>query len=177
MILLLILKYFSQFVSREALQNFFQTSSGHGYDMAREEVLTIPDDNRIQGLDHYVFGVNSDAIKSRISSISGPYLFVDYSNIVSTLNKLDVKTDSFHIAVTVAQAHSNDEDAFAETLAQSECLEIMKNIRKRMRNDVDIDYCIEWLPFPTTITPFVAKELSNSYGFTMEFDLKAVDIV
>ena len=82
MILLLILKYFSQFVSREALQNFFQTSSGHGYDMAREEVLTIPDDNRIQGLDHYVFGVNSDAIKSRISSISGPYLFVDYSNIV-----------------------------------------------------------------------------------------------
>jgi hypothetical protein len=177
MILLLILKYFSQFVSREALENFFQASSGLAYDQSKEEVLAVQDGNRIPGLDNFIFGINTDAVKTRISSVLGPYLFIDYSNIVSTLSKQDVKTDSFHIAVTVAQAHPNDEDAFAETLCQSECLDILKAIRERMRDDVDIDYSIEWLPFPTTISPFVAKELSNSYGFTMELDLKAIDAV
>ena len=54
---------------------------------------------------------------------------------------------------------------------------MMKSIRTTMRIDYDIDNSIEWLPFPTTITPFVAKDLANSYGFTMELDLKAVDIV
>lgn len=176
MILLLFLKYFSQFVSREALQNFFQTSSGLAYDQAREEVLAMPDGNRIPGLDNFIFGINSDAVKSKISSVTGPYLFIDYSNIVSTLSKHDVKTDAFHIAVTVAQSHPNDEDAFAETLSQAECLEILKAIREQMRDSVDLDYCIEWLPFPTTISPFVGKELANSYGFTMELDLKAIDI-
>ena len=177
MILLLILTYFSQFVSREALENFFQASSGLAYDQSKEEVLAVQDGNRIPGLDNFIFGINTDAVKTRISSVLGPYLFIDYSNIVSTLSKQDVKTDSFHIAVTVAQAHPNDEDAFAETLCQSECLDILKAIRERMRDDVDIDYSIEWLPFPTTISPFVAKELSNSYGFTMELDLKAIDAV
>lgn len=177
MILLLILKYFSQFVSREALENFFQASSGLAYDQSKEEVLAVPDGNRIPGLDNFIFGINNDAVKSKISSVTGPYLFVDYSNIVSTLSKQDVKTDSFHIAITVAQAHSNDEDQFAETLSQAECLEIMKAIRERMRDDSNLEHCIEWLPFPTTIAPFVAKDLSNSYGFTMELDLKAIDIV
>lgn len=177
MILLTILKYFSQFVSREALMNFFQASSGHAYDMAKEEVRAVPDENRISGLDNFIFGINTDAVKSRISSVTGPYLFIDYSNIVSTLSKQDVKTDSFHIAVTVAQSHPNDEDAFAETLCQGECLEILKRIRQKMRDDVNLEYSIEWLPFPTTISPFVAKELSNSYGFTMELDLKAIDVV
>ena len=175
MILLLILRYFSQFVSREALENFFQASSGLVYDQSKEDVLAIPDGNRIPGLDNFIFGINTDAVKSRISSLAGPYLFIDYSNIVSTLSKQDVKTDSFHIAVTVAQAHPNDEDAFAETLSQAECLEVLKAIRERMRDDVDVDYCIEWLPFPTTISPFVAKDLSNSYGFTMELDIKTID--
>ena len=177
MILLLILKYFSQFVSREALENFFQASSGPVYDQAKEEVMSMSDWKRIDGLDNFIFGINTDAVKSRISSIAGPYLFIDYSNIVSTLSKQDVKTDSFHIAVTVAQAHPNDEDAFAETLILAECLEIMKILREQMRDDVDVHYCFEWLPFPTTIFPFVAKELSNSYGFTMELDLKAIDAV
>ena len=177
MILLLILKYFSQFVSATALQNFFQASSGHTYDMACEDVYAVSDKNRIEGLDNFIFGINNDAVKLKISSITGPYLFIDYSNIVSTLSKQDVKTDSFHIAITVAQAHPNDEDQFAETLSQAECLEILKAIHKKMRDDADLEYCIEWLPFPTTITPFVAKDLSNSYGFTMELDLKAIDIV
>ena len=177
MILLTILKYFSQFVSREALQNFFQASSGLAYDQAQEEVLAMTDKHRIDGLDNFIFGINSDAVKNRISAVSGPYLFIDYSNIVSTLSKHDVKTDSFHIAVTVAQSHPHDEDSFAETVAQSVCLDMMKSIRTTMRIDYDIDNSIEWLPFPTTITPFVAKDLANSYGFTMELDLKAVDIV
>ena len=175
MILLTILKYFSQFVSREALQNFFQASSGLAYDQAKEEVLAVSDENRIANLDHFIFGINSDAVKSRISSVSGPYLFIDYSNIVSTISKQDVKTDSFHIAVTVAQAHPNDEDSFAETIAQSVCLDMLKSIRTAMRNDYDVNDCIEWLPFPTTISPFVAKDLANSYGFTMELDLKIID--
>ena len=177
MILLLILKYFSQFISREGLQNFFQASSGSAYDYYKEEVCSVSDWNRIEGLKNFIFGINSDAIKSRISSVTGPYLFVDYSNIVSAVSKQDVKTDSLHIAITVAQSHSNDEDSFAETVGQAECLDILTTIRKHMRDDVDNDHFIEWLPFPTTITPFVAKDLANSYGFTMELDLKAIDIV
>ena len=177
MILLTILKYFSQFVSREALQNFFYASSGLAYDQAKEEVLAVSDKNRITNLNNFIFGINNDAVKSRISSVSGPYLFIDYSNIVSTLNKQDVKTDAFHIAVTVAQSHPNDEDSFAETISQATCLDILKSIREVMRETEDVENHIEWLPFPTTISPFVGKELANSYGFTMELDLKAIDIV
>lgn len=177
MILLTILKYFSQFVSREALQNFFQASSGLTYDQAKEDVLAVTDEHRIDGLDNFIFGINSDAVKNRISAVSGPYLFIDYSNIVSTLSKQDVKTDSFHIAVTVAQSHPNDEDSFAETVAQATCLEMLKAIREHMRATEDVENNIEWLPFPTTISPFVGKELANSFGFTMELDLKAIDAV
>ena len=177
MILLLILKYFSQFVTWDGLAKFFQSPSGMAYVRVQEEISLMKDDNRIEGLDNFVFGINNEAIKSKISSISGIYLFVDYSNIVSSLSKQDVKTDVFHIAITVAASHPNDEDQCAETVLQSECLDILTTIREKMRDDVDLKYSIEWLPFPTTISPFVAKDLANSYGWTMELDLKAIDAV
>ena len=75
------------------------------------------------------------------------------------------------------QSHPHDEDSFAETVAQATCLEMLKAIREHMRATEDVENNIEWLPFPTTISPFVGKELANSYGFTMELDLKAIDIV
>ena len=160
MILLLVLKYFSQFVTWDGLAKFFQSPSGMAYVRVQEEISLMKDDNRIEGLDNFVFGINNEAI-----------------NIVSSLSKQDVKTDVFHIAITVAASHPNDEDQCAETVLQSECLDILTTIREKMRDDVDLKYSIEWLPFPTTISPFVAKDLANSYGWTMELDLKAIDAV
>ncbi len=82
-----------------------------------------------------------------------------------------------HIAVTVAMPRPSDEDQFANMISQDRCLEYISVIRSNMRYAIDKKAHIEWMAFPSNISPFVAKELSNSFGWTMEFDVKGIDIV
>ena len=177
MILFHILEYFSRFVSRTALENFFLASTGEAYEQFRAQIEALPDDRRISQITDLVFGIDETAVKQKISQVSGCYLFVDYSNITSSVDRFDVKTDSFHVAVTVAMPHPSDEDQFSNMLLQDECLGYISAIRKCIRHDIDTENHIKWCAFPTTISPFVAKDLSNSFGWTMEFDIKGFDII
>lgn len=177
MILYNVFKYFSRFVSREALDRFFLASTGSEYDELRDEVESLPNDRRIGQITDFIFGVDTAAVKQKISQVTGCYLFIDYSQITSSVDRLDVKTDAFHVALTVAKPHPNDEDQFANMLGMDACMECMSKIRKTMRHDIDRDMHLEWLPYPATVSPFVAKDLSNSFGWTMEFDIKGIDIV
>ena len=177
MILYEIFKYFSKFVSREALDRFFLATTGVDYDQLRSEVEGLPDDRRLESITDLVFGIDEAAVKQKISQVSGCYMFVDYSNVTSSVDRLDVKTDSFHVAVTVAMPHPSDEDQFSNLLGMDDCLAHMSFIRACMRHDIDAENHMEWLPYPATISPFVAKELSNSFGWTMQFDIKGIDII
>ena len=45
-----------------------------------------------------------------------------------------------------------------------------------MRNDKS-DSFINRLQFPNEITPFFARELSNSYGWTLMFKMEGIDMI
>lgn len=90
---------------------------------------------------------------------------------------MDVKTDTFHVAITVARPRSQDQDNATEMLWRDEMLQIISDIRRHMRNDINTDSSVWWLCYPTTIQSFVAPSLANSMGWTMEFDVQGIDIV
>lgn len=61
-------------------------------------------------------------------------------------------------------------------MLQTDRLRIIATIREDMRSD-DSDSFIRRMMFPNEITPFFARELSNSYGWTLMFKMKGVDWV
>jgi len=88
-----------------------------------------------------------------------------------------VKYDDFNLALTLAKPTSaNSLDYAEEVLLVDELLNTLRQIRDDMRNDRDNPF-IKALTFPNEITPFFARELSNSYGWTIMFKMKGVDLV
>ncbi len=177
MIIFDVFKYFSRFVSRKALKDFFKASTGEHYKNCMNEVLQMDDKRRDENIKFLIFGINEEAARKMISQVDGRYIFIDYSIINSSVDQLDVKTDYFHVAITVAEPHISDEDQFAQMLRQDGCLKSIAAIRRYMRHDQDLMEHIDWMSWPQKITPFAAPGLSNSYGWTMEFDIRGVDIV
>lgn len=169
--------YSSQFVSREAAMNVFVLNSGHDYTRFQQEVLAVPDTCRNNDITDFIFGVDDRAVTQRISQVKGLYLFVDYSAITSSISSIDVKTDSFHVAMTVARPSPEDQDQATEMIWQDRALDAMTAIRRRMRDDFDDGNPVFWLKFPTTMQPFVAHAMANSLGWTMEFDIQGIDMV
>lgn len=169
--------YMSQFVPKAAVCKLFVLGSGKGYDSLRREAMTAPDHNRIEHITDFIFGIDDEAVRKRISAVTGLYMFVDYSTISSSISTIDVKTDSFRLAVTVAHPTPEDQDQATELLWQDRALSVMRCIRRQMRDDFDRQKAVFWLEFPTTIQPFVAHQLANSIGWTMEFDVRGIDMV
>lgn len=171
--------YSSRFVSREAAQRLFvlDTGPGHDYAKLRQEILEVPDVDRNPAITDFIFGVNDQAVTTRIENIKGLYLFVDYSAITSSISSIDVKTDSFHVAMTIARPSPDNQDQATEMIWQDRALDAMTAIRRRMRDDFDDGNPVFWLKFPTTMQPFVAHALANSLGWTMEFDIQGIDMV
>lgn len=169
--------YFSTFVPRPALEAAFWKSSHPGHDELKDACLQQADDRRQADIADFVFSIDQGGVQKRISNIKGTFLFIDYSSITSTINSVDVKTDLFHVAVTVARPRPQDQDQATEMLWQDAMLDILSNIRKLMRNDERLEKSTWWLQFPTTIQPWAAPGLNNTYGWTMEFDIKGIDIV
>ena len=103
--------------------------------------------------------------------------FIDYGNIASSTNSYDVKTDALQLAVTVAKPiSSNSYDQAEEILITEDLLNIIARIREDMRYDRS-DPFVRRLTFPNDITPFFARELSNSFGWTLMFQLKGIDLL
>lgn len=168
--------YFSQFVSRQAAEGIFVLGSDSDYEILRRQVAAVPDTYRQNDITDFIFGVNDQAVHSRISSVKGLFLFVDYSSVTSSINSVDVKSDNFHVAVTIARPTPENCDQATEMLWQDKALDAMSTIRRKMRDDFD-DSGIFWLTFPTTMQPFVAHSLANSIGWTMEFDVHGIDMI
>lgn len=167
-----IFTYFARYVTPDVADRFFTKSAGEQeYTMLRDEARaaargTFPE------LTDYIFGVQEDSVSRRISQIKGVYLFVDYGNISSMEDARNVRSDEFSLAVTVARPMSSTAlDMADELLVSDRLLRVIAAIRDDMRSD-DSDSFIRRMMFPNEITPFFARELSNSYGWTLMFKMK-----
>ena len=100
---------------------------------------------------------------------------MDYGGITSSEDLRHVKSDELSLAVTVARPVSSTAMDMADELVLSDrLLRIIAAIRDDMRSD-DSDSFIRRLLFPNDITPFFARELSNSYGWTLMFKMRGID--
>ena len=169
--------YFARFLPTAALEAAFRLPSGEQHQQLLERVNSLPADRQIQAIEDFIFSISKESVQKRIDNIKGVYLFVEYSMISSRIDSVDVKTDSIHVAVTVARPRTQDQDNATEMIWQDELLDIISAIRRHMRNDLDCTNSFWWLRFPTTIQAFVAPALANSMGWTMEFDIQGTDIV
>ena len=180
MILQDILHYFAKYPSRNAVNKFFNrknTSAGiDSYNQMKTTALAACKD-MFPEITDYIFGVNEDQVKKQISQVKGIYLFIDYGNITTRVDRLNVKEDVMQLAVTVAKPISSGTyDMAEEILITEQLLQIITSIRNEMRDDRS-DPFIKRLTVPHDITPFFARDLSNSYGWTLMFNISGIDMV
>ena len=172
-----IFKYFAAFVPIPALKRSFQLSSGAEYKAFKEEVLADESDHRLLGITDFIFGIDAEQIRQRITDVKGPDLFIEYTRITSTVvREVDRKEDRFHIGLSVAVPQPDNYDLVASALDQDKTLALISAIRRKMRDDDDPQRGIQWMDFPATLSVWSSKELANSHGWSMEFDILAIDI-
>jgi len=169
--------YFAKYPASAAVQKFFtKTSGGTAYETLKASAIAAAA-GKYPVITDYIFGVNEESVSRRISQVKGIYLFVDYGNISSSENNLGVKSDEFNVAVTVAKPLSSGAtDLAQEVILSEDLLQIISAIRNDMRGD-DHDSLTDYMVFPNDITPFYARELSNSYGWTLMFRIQGVDMI
>lgn len=167
--------YFARYVTPDVVDRFFTKASGDDdYNQLRTMARTAAT-SRFPELTDYIFGVQEESVTRRIGQVKGVYLFVDYGGITSSEDLRNVKSDDFSLAVTVARPMSSTAlDMADELLVSDRLLRVIAAIRDDMRSD-DSDSFIRRMLFPNDITPFYARELSNSYGWTLMFKMRGVD--
>ena len=70
---------------------------------------------------------------------------------------------------------ADNADQLRKAIDQDNCLSVIKIIRDQMRED-DYKYGVNWLPSDaSTLQPFAAKELANSFGWSLDVNIEAVD--
>lgn len=168
--------YVAAFVPKEALRDFFQFQGDTPYAALKTAAIALPDTRVQSGVKALVFGIDDESVRQRISSIGGMYLFAEYGQCTSYIDAMDVKTDKMHLALTVAESLPDDADQAQQLLSQDRTLEVTSTIRRAMRSDYDLG-CL-WLPAEaSTLTPFRAKGLANSFGWTLEWNTAMTDLI
>lgn len=170
-------RYFTQFVPVAALEAAFRLPSGNDHRELFRDIEKMSPERRIDSIEDFIFSISQEGVQQRISNVKGVFLFIDYSTIASSVDRVDVKTDRFRVAVTVARPRPKDQDQATEMLWQDKMLDIISTIRRAMREDEQSAPSLWWVTFPSTIQPFHAPGLQNSMGWTMEFDITGTDIV
>jgi len=160
------------------MKNFNKKSLAENYNAFKSKAEALSVKSKYPEIADYVFGVSDDAVKKRITAITGLYLFVDYGNIRTTENQLKVKKDNFDLSVTIAKPFSSNlgMDSIEEIVIIDRTLELLKLIRNDIMAIKD-DPFVKMLTLPTDIIPFSSRELNNSYGFSMIFQLEGIDMI
>lgn len=173
-----IFKYFARFVPKESLEKIFQLPVSDDYLALKEEVLADVSDHRLEGLTDFVFGADVALISKRITDIRGTYLCVEFATVSSTVDpQVDVKTDLIRVGVTVATPHPDNYDLVSTAIDQDKTLALISAIRQYMRDDDDPQRGIYWMDYPATLSVWSSKELANSHGWTMQFNIKGVNVI
>lgn len=169
--------YYSQYVVKTGILPLFNKGRSDipGYDILKNKVYDIPDNNRLSELENYVFGPNFEAVSSRVNNITGYYLFVDYGEIECSTDKSNRNTDSARLGITIAyKLKEFSGDLIEQLLVSDHTLELLVRIRNKMINDQRERYWLKDISKNHTLVPFVSKELSST-GWTILFNREAYD--
>lgn len=153
-----IFKYFSKFVPKDVLRKIFVQPDGSkksGYDEIMTDVLSLPGDDVLSGIEQFIVSVNEDYVSERIKNATGYILFVEYGKISADHTVVEGIIQS--LAVTVAYNFSNNNnDNLNEILNMNSSLEILDNIIRTMESEQeDLDFCAngELITYPVEIRP------------------------
>jgi hypothetical protein len=172
--------YFARFPAKDGVLKLFNKGRSDipGYDALMLAVSELPEHSLFQDVGAYVFGNNEDAVKKCIDGISGFYLFVDYGDIESGRDQINRVTDSFYIAVTIAFPLSDfSGDLADQVLISNQALEYILELRRYMIVGQKEKPWMKDIADNHEITPFVARELNGSIGWTMTFSRQGFDIL
>lgn len=167
--------YFARFVPKSAVNEIFSTSSSSvpGYAELLQSCESIDHSHALPSVNHYVFGIDQTSVTARIASFSGYYLFIDYGSETHIIDKIGNTNKSLSVAATIACPISS-----LSALDQAEIMLLSDNahalidsVYHQIKTDSIKDHY--WLRNINKfeISPFVAPELSTSYGYTLTFEI------
>lgn len=162
--------YFAKFPLKEGvLKNFNKAESYYGdYPTFKDSITNMVIHFLVPTIKEFVFGVDESVVRKRIGEVSGMYLFVDYGNIQYSQDHLKRNISEFHLAITVAIPIDPENIDYAEqVLVPDYCHAALQEIKNHMQ--ADNTPFVKQLEFPNEMTPFVARELHNSVGWTLIF--------
>lgn len=175
-------KYFAKFPAKAGvMENFNKSESPYfdNYTTLKSEIDALDPHSQVPEIGDYVFGVDEESVKKRIEQINGIYLFVDYGNITTRREEPAlVETADFLLAITVAMPMKPEQlDAFESVLISEQTLQHIVTIKNTMKEDSKNKTFTHQLTFPAEITPWYAREMANSHGWTMVFSKTGVQLV
>lgn len=173
-----IFKYFAKFPNKEGVKAMatMGSSSMAGYSELITWIDGLPDPGLIPDLKNYVYGQSFEELKSRIDSLFGSWLFVDYGEFSTTDSGNSMRTTE-KIAVTIACKMNTTSDQLEKMLVAEFTLEMLRNLYARLIADAEHDdlfFSSRENILNSDIVPFVASEL-NSVGWTLMIDGDASD--
>ncbi len=162
--------YFAQFPSKDGVIASFTNGSSNYKEYAELlEQYNSGSKNRLPDIEGFVFGQNFDAVKARIDTITGNFLFVEVGNIDSTQDQRGNINDSMKIACTLAYKENRDADLVEHMIISGRSLDLINQLRANLFKDQQ-----PWLRMidgTTQMQPFVSSELA-SVGWSFMFNLK-----
>lgn len=172
--------YFAKYPVKSGVLELFNRTDSNlfaGYATLKAAVEALDPHSLIPDIAEFVFGVNEESVKKRIQQLEGTYLFIDYGHIVTTSDQYDRHTDDMLLSLTVARPYDISKlDHVEQVLMADHCLYLLLQIRTQMQADSECPF-VQQLTFPTEITPFFARELSDSIGWTMVFKKRGIEML
>lgn len=170
--------YFAKFPAKAGvLKNFNRASGSEDYNALRNRVDAMEVHSLYPLIADYLIGTTDEAVKKKIQSISGIYMFIDYGVINTSEDSLHIKSEEVEISITLAKPiSSNQMDQIEYVLLGDQLLKIIAEIRELMRMDRNSDF-VRRLTFPTEIIPYNSTILNNSFGWSMIFRMRGVELI
>jgi len=175
-----VFKLFAQFPQKEGVLAAFNkgTSDVNGYANLKTEIENLSEHTLIPAIKNFVFGVDEDAIREHITRFDSYYLFIDYGNIDSNVDNYNRREGSMYLAATVAiPINRGNYDMADQVLLTDETLGYLMQIRQKLIDSQKKHPWLKNLSDNHEISPFVARELNGSIGWTMTFRKEGYDFV
>jgi len=149
-----------------------------GYEAFKTSIQNLEEHSMIPDIKHYIFGVNEDIIKKYISDIDSYYLFIDYGDINSNVDGMNRRTSGIYLAATVALPFKpKDYDMADQVILTDIALQYLLQIKEDLITKQKKHPWLKNLSDNHDISPFVARELNGSVGWTLTFRKEGTDFV
>lgn len=132
----------------------------------------------IPAIEHFVCGCDEQSLRESISKFGSTYMFVDFGGFATTTDRDNRLNDSFEVGVTIATPLGSRSVTWQELLQiQQQCFDAIAAVRKAMLKDQREHPLMKKLSPTHNILPFVAPDIERSVGFTLTFQMTALDML